>query len=158
KRRMFEQPNALARHPAPDLCGALLHEGERLVVRDKARADPPFDVVDQVHLVSDGWPDDASQVRLLVAVCARITAGSLKRRVRRFMASLSISRAWDATKATLSRDGRLITTVAVALIGLPATLTAFIDPSTGLIQETQSAGSGLLAIAVAVIGLIGQLA
>ena len=74
------------------------------------------------------------------------------------MADLSISRAWDATKATLARDGRLITTVALAMIGLPAALSAFVDPSTGLTQEPQSALGGLLALVVAVIGLVGQLA
>ena len=74
------------------------------------------------------------------------------------MASLSISRAWDATKATLGRDGRLITTVALALIGLPSAVSAFVDPSTGMTSEPQSLGSGLLAVVVAVIGLIGQLA
>jgi hypothetical protein len=74
------------------------------------------------------------------------------------MANLSISRAWDGTKATLQRDGKLITTVALALIGVPSAIAAFIDPSTGMAGEPQGLGGALLAIVVGVIGLIGQLA
>jgi hypothetical protein len=58
----------------------------------------------------------------------------------------------------LARDGRLITTVALALIGLPAAVSAFVDPSAGLLQQSQTPGGGLLALVVALIGLVGQLA
>jgi hypothetical protein len=39
------------------------------------------------------------------------------------MANLSISAAWDETKAILAHDGKLFASVALALIALPALVT-----------------------------------
>ena len=44
------------------------------------------------------------------------------------MASLSISKAWDESKAILAHDGRLIASVALALVALPTAITGLIDP------------------------------
>ena len=45
QRRMLEQPDAFARAAVADRGGALLHEGERLLVGHRRFADAPFDVV-----------------------------------------------------------------------------------------------------------------
>jgi hypothetical protein len=44
------------------------------------------------------------------------------------MAGLSISRAWDDTKRIVAHDGRLIASVALALVALPTAVTSLIDP------------------------------
>jgi hypothetical protein len=65
------------------------------------------------------------------------------------MAKLSISRAWDETRATIGRDGKLLIAVVLALVVLPQTLAGVIQPQGGL------RASGLIA---ALLGVIGQLA
>ena len=72
------------------------------------------------------------------------------------MANLSMSRAWDETKGVLSRDGKLIGTVALALFFLPGVVAAVIKPEAQGMPTTS--GEILLMAAVAVIGVIGQLA
>ena len=47
------------------------------------------------------------------------------------MSRLSISAAWDETKAILVREGRLLATVALALIVLPQTVFAVIGAPIG---------------------------
>src|SRR5919112_640952 len=44
------------------------------------------------------------------------------------MRGLSISAAWEETRDILTRDGRLLTTVALALIALPAAINTLINP------------------------------
>jgi hypothetical protein len=44
------------------------------------------------------------------------------------MAGLSISRAWEDTKRIVAHDGRLIASVALALVALPTAVTSLIDP------------------------------
>ena len=72
------------------------------------------------------------------------------------MAKLSLSRAWDETKGVLSRDGKLIGTVALALFFLPGVIAGVINPDSENMPRTTSA-LVLLSI-VALIGIIGQLA
>ena len=71
------------------------------------------------------------------------------------MSRLSLSRAWDESKAIFSRDGGLLSAVALALLLLPEIVVGVVSPPTVM---TQSAGGRLLAIAAAFIGIIGQLA
>jgi hypothetical protein len=71
------------------------------------------------------------------------------------MAALSISRAWDETKARIALDGRLMAIVAAALIALPGIVYGVISPA------SQSEGTVVTAIALLVsslLALIGQLA
>lgn len=72
------------------------------------------------------------------------------------MPKLSISKAWDESRAILKRDGKLIMTVAAALFLLPQVVAGVVTgPSTG---AAQMSGTTWLVVAVlAVIGMIGQL-
>jgi hypothetical protein len=72
------------------------------------------------------------------------------------MASLSISQAWDETKARLAADGKLIGIVAAALIGLPGLVQGVF--SLGSAREEESALWMLLVLVSAVVAIIGQLA
>jgi hypothetical protein len=74
------------------------------------------------------------------------------------MAALSISKAWEETKAILVRDGRLIGAVALALILLPETIAAVIAPSPELSGEQPPSWIGLVTVLVALAGIIGQIA
>lgn len=71
------------------------------------------------------------------------------------MAALSISRAWEETKAIFARDGRLLVAVALALVVLPMVVFGLVVP-----QDPQEQGwaAGLLQLLVALIAMIGQLA
>lgn len=73
------------------------------------------------------------------------------------MSALSISGAWDETKALLARDGRLFASVALALIVLPSVVLGVIDPRV----EQGDAAPGwfnLLIFIIFLISLAGQLA
>ena len=72
------------------------------------------------------------------------------------MAKLSLSRAWDETRDVLSRDGKLIGTVALALVFLPGVVAGVVNPDSEGLPKTM--GDLLLLTAVAVIGIVGQLA
>jgi len=74
------------------------------------------------------------------------------------MAGLSISRAWDETKAVLARDGKLVTSVALALIVLPAMIFDLIAPPTQLSGEEPPSWVRLVSMIVALIGIAGQVA
>lgn len=74
------------------------------------------------------------------------------------MASLSISRAWDEAKAVLAGDGRLIWTVALALLFLPQVLSSTVAPPTNVADQAAPAGSGLVVTAALLVSMIGQLA
>ena len=73
------------------------------------------------------------------------------------MSALSISNAWEETKALLARDGRLFASVALALIVLPAAVMGVVDPRV----EQGDAAPGwfnILIFVVSMISLAGQLA
>lgn len=71
------------------------------------------------------------------------------------MASLSISRAWDETRASLAADGKLMAVVAAALIVLPGLIVEVISPGTA---KTQSGMTYTILILVSsLLALIGQL-
>ena len=72
------------------------------------------------------------------------------------MAALSISRAWDESKAIFARDGRLLVAVALALVVLPTVIVGLVVPS-----DPAGGGGlvgGLVQTAAALIAMIGQLA
>lgn len=71
---------------------------------------------------------------------------------------LSISRAWDETKARVASDGKLMVAVALALIALPSAIVEFAMPGTGGLQSSMSFGQALATILVTLIGIVGQLA
>lgn len=72
------------------------------------------------------------------------------------MAALSISRAWDETKARIAADGKLFVIVAAALIALPAMIAGVIAPGTGD-SEPGIAGMVII-ILVSLVAIVGQLA
>ncbi|HEU5481705.1 MAG TPA: hypothetical protein VFU80_01255 [Sphingomicrobium sp.] len=72
------------------------------------------------------------------------------------MAGLSISRAWDETKARVAADGKLFTVVAAALIALPALVTGVMNPSSVASEPTLT--TGLVFLVASIIAIIGQLA
>lgn len=74
------------------------------------------------------------------------------------MAHLSISKAWDDTKAIMSSDGRLLTTVAVALVGLPSVVSALIQPQGMAMDEKAPLWVDVVALLFMLVALVGQLA
>jgi len=73
------------------------------------------------------------------------------------MRGLSISAAWDETKAILARDGQLLLTVAVALVALPTAINSLINPS-GVNSTSTPWWIDLIAVIASLIALAGQLA
>lgn len=73
------------------------------------------------------------------------------------MRSLSISKAWDETKQIAKRDGKLMTILALALIGLPTLITTFLAPEQGAGKDQSSVQSVTMLLA-ALVSLVGQLA
>ena len=71
------------------------------------------------------------------------------------MSKLSISTAWDETRAILVRDGRLLVAVALALVVLPTVIVGLIVPSD---PADGDASHAVIQIVGALIVLIGQLA
>jgi hypothetical protein len=71
---------------------------------------------------------------------------------------LSISTAWDETRAILGRDGKLIISVALALIALPLTIAGLIAPPAALSGDEPPSWFPLLSFLVALIGMAGQMA
>ncbi len=74
------------------------------------------------------------------------------------MSRLSISTAWDETRARLASDGRLLTTVALAMVALPSAISTLVNPNSGMAESTGSAGSALVTFVMSLIALVGQLA
>ncbi|MFC7536876.1 hypothetical protein ACFQPG_05775 [Sphingomonas sp. GCM10030256] len=73
------------------------------------------------------------------------------------MAALSISRAWDETKAVLKSDGKLFVPLVLAFMVLPGVLVGLARPRLGSAED----GSGtalLIMVGVSLIALVGQLA
>lgn len=73
------------------------------------------------------------------------------------MRALSISTAWDETKAIFARDGRLLASVALAMIALPSAISGLVNPS-GMADTNTPAWITGIAIIAALIALAGQLA
>lgn len=73
------------------------------------------------------------------------------------MARLSISTAWEETTAILARDGRLLTSVALALVALPATATGLVSPK-GFVENATPFWIDLVVLVGSLIALAGQLA
>lgn len=71
------------------------------------------------------------------------------------MTALSISRAWDESKAIFASDGRLLVAVALALVVLPTVIVGLVVPS-----DPAEGGlyAGLVQTAAALVAMIGQLA
>ena len=72
------------------------------------------------------------------------------------MAKLSLSKAWDETREVIARDGKLIAAVALAMFFLPGVLLGVMEPAANPFPTTMK--DALIAIVVAVIALVGQLA
>ncbi len=74
------------------------------------------------------------------------------------MSRLSISTAWDETKARLASDGRLLATVALALVALPSAISTLVNPNSGMAESSGSLGTGLVVLIMSLIAMVGQLA
>ena len=72
------------------------------------------------------------------------------------MRALSLSQAWDETKAIVIRDGRLFASVALALVALPAAIEGLVSPR-GM-DASAPLWVDAVTIAVSLIALAGQLA
>ena len=74
------------------------------------------------------------------------------------MAKASISRAWEESKAIIARDGKLLTTVALALFVLPGAVSDLFAPQTAA-GELPKLGYWTVITAIALLtALVGQLA
>ena len=73
------------------------------------------------------------------------------------MQGLSISRAWEETRALLARDGKLFASVALAMIALPVTITGLINPS-GMASMRDPVWIDIVMVICSLIVLSGQLA
>jgi membrane-anchored glycerophosphoryl diester phosphodiesterase (GDPDase) len=71
------------------------------------------------------------------------------------MTALSISRAWDETKARIAADGRLMAVVAAALIALPTLVTGVFNPGR---SGDGSLWTLLVMFVAALLAIVGQLA
>src|SRR6476469_7505320 len=74
------------------------------------------------------------------------------------MAKLSISQAWDETRAILASDGQLIAAVALALFVLPGIVLNVAVPKMPAGQMREPGAWMLIALVVLLITLVGQLA
>jgi hypothetical protein len=72
------------------------------------------------------------------------------------MTGLSISKAWDETRAIVAHDGRLFASVALALVALPTAITELINPSGMRDASPMWLDAVVLVASLAV--LVGQLA
>ena len=74
------------------------------------------------------------------------------------MATLSISRAWDESRAVIARDGSLLTTIALALFVLPGVVSDVAAPATPAGQLPKFGYWTVLTIIALLVTLVGQLA
>lgn len=74
------------------------------------------------------------------------------------MSSLSIGKAWDETRQILARDGRLITSISLALILVPQALAGVIVPPPNLSGVEPPSWMPLITLLVLCAGVIGQMA
>ena len=72
------------------------------------------------------------------------------------MAGLSISQAWEESKARIAADGKLMVTVAGALIALPALVAGVVNPAAAAAEPSLS--SAIIVIVASIVAIIGQLA
>src|SRR5690242_18354965 len=72
------------------------------------------------------------------------------------MRALSLSQAWDETKAIITRDGRLFGSVALALIALPGVVEGLVAP--GGVDRSTPWWIDLVMLIGSLIALAGQLA
>lgn len=73
------------------------------------------------------------------------------------MPKVSISQAWDETRAILARDSKLISAVALALLVLPGVAMAVFMPGDVSVAQTQQLGFLLVFLVVFIVTFIGQL-
>ncbi|MEO8176791.1 MAG: glycerophosphoryl diester phosphodiesterase membrane domain-containing protein [Sphingomicrobium sp.] len=74
------------------------------------------------------------------------------------MAGLSISRAWDETKQVVRRDGRLLTTIGLALFVLPGVIAEIASPAAPEGEMPKLGPWTIVTAVMLVIALAGQLA
>ncbi len=72
------------------------------------------------------------------------------------MASLSISRAWEESKARIAADGRLMTVVAAALVALPTLVSGVVSPKSPTSEV--SLLPSLIVLVASLLTIVGQLA
>jgi hypothetical protein len=70
---------------------------------------------------------------------------------------LSISRAWEETKAILAKDGRLFASLALAMVVLPAVITGVLNPQR-MGQSSTPLWADLIILVATLVALAGQLA
>ncbi|WP_037500059.1 hypothetical protein [Sphingomonas jaspsi] len=68
------------------------------------------------------------------------------------MSPLSISKSWEETTAFLARESRLVAPIALALVAIPATVQAWIDPA------KEGGSSGFVGLILMIVSMAGQLA
>jgi hypothetical protein len=73
------------------------------------------------------------------------------------MVELSVSKAWEETRAIIARDNRLFAALALALVGLPATITGLVNPK-GITDSATPFWVDLVVLAASLAALEGQLA
>ncbi len=74
------------------------------------------------------------------------------------MSNLSIGKAWDEARQILARDGRLITSISLALILVPQALAGVIAPPPQLSSVQPPSWMPLVTILVLCAGIVGQVA
>ena len=74
------------------------------------------------------------------------------------MATLSISKAWDESRAVIARDGSLLTTIALALFVFPGVISDVATPATPAGQLPKFGYWTVLTIIALLVALVGQLA
>lgn len=74
------------------------------------------------------------------------------------MAKVSISRAWDESRGVLGGDGKLLATVALALLVLPGVISDMVTPAAEKGAFPDPGSWLIVAVLAFVIGLVGQLA
>ena len=72
------------------------------------------------------------------------------------MPPLSISNAWDETRAVLGRDGKLFTTLALAMIALPVAIAGLVDPDGSIMGANPLWVDAVVAVC-SILVLAGQL-
>jgi len=74
------------------------------------------------------------------------------------MSKLSISKAWDETTHILAQDGKLVTSVALALIVLPQAISGVIAPPPTLSGANPPSWMPLVVLAVGILSITGEIA
>jgi hypothetical protein len=74
------------------------------------------------------------------------------------MSRLSVSKAWDDTVRVLTHDGKLVTSVALALIVLPQTVAGVLSPPPTLSGATAPSWMSIVMLVVLILGIMGEIA